>query len=84
MVKLKTVEFLFKSNVLLFSLGKIPHELAPEKELLSGYYAAYFKVACYTTQYAWLHYVHFKKILVEVLCRTTSSVTDVCLTSCFS
>ena len=64
MVKSNTIGFLLdliqQYTPVLFA--KTPRELLPEKELLSGHYAAYSEVAstCYTTRCTWLHYVGFE------------------------
>ena len=69
-----------KSTLQLFS-GEF-HKLLLEKELPSGHYVAYSRVAgtCYPTRYTWLNY----KYLLEVLCKMNSSVIYVCIASSFS
>ena len=63
-VKSKTIRILFDriQRYTPVHFGKSPRELLPEKEQLSGHYAAYSEVdgTCYTTRCTWLHYVRFE------------------------
>ena len=64
MVKSKTIGFLLdwtqKYTPIIF--WGIPHELFPEKELPSGHYVAYSRVAgtCYPARCTWLNYKRFE------------------------
>ena len=81
-VKSKTIRFFsMKPNSTLQLFWRIPR--VPEKELPSGHYAAYSRVAgtCYCTWYTWLHYRRFENCWKR-FAGVTFSVTDVCIASC--
>ena len=63
-VKSKTIGVLLDRTQLYTTVlfWGIPHELLPEKELPSGHYAAYSRVAgmCYPTRCSWLNCKHFE------------------------